>query len=64
VGELAAPCATENTFKKETDAVKALGIMRRTGVSRLVVVEGDELVGIVSLKDMLKLLSLKIDLEE
>jgi len=37
--------------------------MSRTGTSRLMVVEDDRLVGIVALKDMLTLLSLKMDLE-
>lgn len=64
VGELAVQCSPENTVEKEADAMNALSLMRRAGTSRLVVVEGGKLVGIVSLKDMLKLLSLKIDLEE
>jgi CBS domain-containing protein len=36
--------------------------MNRLGASRLMVVDGDRLVGIVSLKDMLKFLSLKVEL--
>ena len=63
VGELAEPCAGDNTIQADTDAVKALGTMNRTGASRLMVVEGARLVGIVSLKDLLALLSLKIELE-
>jgi Zn-dependent protease len=46
------------------DALKALGKMQRTGLSRLLVVEGDKLVGIVSLKDLLRFLHLKLELEE
>jgi CBS domain-containing protein len=38
--------------------------MNRTGNSRLMVVDENRLLGIVTLKDMLKFLSLKIDLEE
>jgi Zn-dependent protease/CBS domain-containing protein len=45
------------------DAMKALGKMQRTGLSRLLVVEGDQLVGIVSLKDLLRFLHLKLELE-
>ncbi len=41
----------------------ALNLMHRSGNSRLMVVEGDRLLGILSLKDMLKFLSLKLDLE-
>jgi CBS domain-containing protein len=37
--------------------------MRENNVSRLMVVEGDKLVGLIALKDMLEFLSLKIDLE-
>jgi CBS domain-containing protein len=53
----------ENTIPPDTDAMKALSIMNRTGNSRLLVVEGDHLVGIITLKDMLKFLNLKMDLE-
>ena len=37
--------------------------MNRTGNSRLMVVERGQLVGVITLKDMLKFLDLKIDLE-
>jgi Zn-dependent protease/CBS domain-containing protein len=47
----------------DDDAMKALGKMQRTGLSRLLVVEGDKLVGIVSLKDLLRFLHLKLELE-
>jgi CBS domain-containing protein len=62
VADIFVPCSPENTIPPETDAVKALSLMYRTGSSRLMVVDGDRLVGIVSLKDMLKFLSLKIEL--
>jgi Zn-dependent protease len=64
VGDIAAPCGSENTIEVNEDAVKALSVMRRTGNSRLMVTERGRLVGIVALKDMLKLLALKIDLGE
>jgi CBS domain-containing protein len=38
--------------------------MNRTGNSRLLVVKGDQLEGIIALKDMLNLLSLKIELND
>jgi len=63
VGQMIKPCSPENTVSPEIDAVKALSIMNRTGNSRLMVVDGGQLVGIVTLKDMLKFLDLKIDLE-
>jgi len=63
VRQLMKPCSGENTVGPEMDAVKALSIMNRTGNSRLMVADGEQLVGIVTLKDMLKFLDLKIDLE-
>jgi Zn-dependent protease len=47
----------------DTDALEALGRMQRTGSSRLLVTEGGQLVGIVSLKDLLRFFDLKIELE-
>ncbi len=64
VGELADNCTEDNTIEKSTDAVKALSAMRKSGNSRLMVVENGKLVGIIALKDMLDFLSLKIDLDE
>ena len=63
VQDILAPCSNETTIGPETDALKALSIMNRTGNSRLMVVEGENLIGVVTLKDMLKFLNLKIDLE-
>ena len=40
-----------------------LSILQRTGASRLMIVDRENLVGVVSLKDMLRFLALKIDLE-
>ena len=64
VGEVARPCTAENTISPETDAVQALSIMNRTRVGRLLVVERGRLVGILSLKDLLRFLSLKVELDE
>lgn len=63
VGEIAEKCPPEIFISPETDAVKALAIMNQTGLSRLLVVEGDRLVGILTLKDLLAFLSLKVELE-
>jgi CBS domain containing-hemolysin-like protein len=43
--------------------MEALGKMQRTGASRLLVTDGDRLVGIVSLKDLLGFLNLKLELK-
>ena len=64
VGSLAARCNPENTVRADTDAMEALSRMSRTGVSRLMVVDGDRLLGILTLKDLLRFFSLKMELEE
>jgi Zn-dependent protease/CBS domain-containing protein len=51
------------TVSPQTDALEALGRMQRTGASRLLVSNGTQLLGIVSLKDLLRFLNLKIELE-
>jgi Zn-dependent protease/predicted transcriptional regulator len=63
VGDIVKLCSAENTISPQASAVKALSIMKRTGNSLLMVVDAGRLVGIVTLKDMLKFLDLKIDLE-
>lgn len=63
VEDVLAPCSVDTTISPDTDALKALSIMNRTGNSRLLVVEGEHLLGVVTLKDMLQFLNLKIDLE-
>jgi predicted transcriptional regulator len=64
VGDLAKPCSDENTISLQEDAVRVLSLMSRTSNSRLMVLDGNKLVGIVTLKDLLQFLALKIDLEE
>ena len=63
VEEILTPCSEGNTISPDTDAMKAISLMRSSNNSRLMVVEGDKLEGIITLKDMLKFLSMKIDLE-
>ncbi|MGO8865682.1 MAG: site-2 protease family protein [Alphaproteobacteria bacterium] len=63
VAETAEPSSDANTVDAETDAAKALSLMTRTGRSRLLVTERGRLVGILALKDLMALLSLKIELE-
>jgi Zn-dependent protease/CBS domain-containing protein len=63
VRDVALPCSKDNTVDIETGALAALAIMNRTGNSQLLVMDGDRLAGIVTLKDLLKLLALKLDLE-
>jgi Zn-dependent protease/predicted transcriptional regulator len=62
-GDLTIRCSEENTITPDVDSVEALSAMRHSNASRLMVVEGDKLVGIIALKDMLEFLSLKIELD-
>lgn len=64
VAELAEPCSPENTISPDADAMEALKTMNRSGISRMMVVEGDQLRGIISLREMMKLISLKLELED
>ena len=64
VGAVALPCNEDTTVGPDDDVNKALAIMNRTGNSRLLVVEGDHLVGIIALKDMNKLMTLKMVLND
>ena len=64
IREAASPVSPENTISASTDAVKALAMMNQSAASRLLVVEGGHLVGLVSLKDLLDFFSLKVELEE
>jgi Zn-dependent protease/predicted transcriptional regulator len=64
IREAASACSPGNTIPPQTDAIKALAMMNQSGVSRLLVVERDHLVGVVTLKDLLDFFSLKVELEE
>jgi Zn-dependent protease/predicted transcriptional regulator len=63
VRDVQVQCSEENTISPDADAIKALSMMNKNGESRLIVKEGDRLAGVVALKDMLKFLSLRIELD-
>jgi Zn-dependent protease/predicted transcriptional regulator len=63
VEDLMQPCSERNTIHSEADTVKALAQMSKTGTSRLMVVDDGRLQGVVTLKDLLGFLSVKLDLE-
>jgi len=63
VSEVMTPDLREVSIAADADAMEALGKMQRTGASRLLVTDGDRLVGIVSLKDLQGFLNLKLELE-
>lgn len=63
VASLMEHCSPENSIEPDADAIRALAKMNQTGASRLMVVRGERLLGIISLKDLLQFLSLKMELE-
>jgi len=65
VGDIVEKCSADNTIAVDTDAVKALSAMKRSSNSRIMVVDkNNKLAGILSLKDLMEFLSLKIELED
>jgi Zn-dependent protease/CBS domain-containing protein len=63
VGEVVSGCSEENTIGPDEDAIEAFRRMNQHQASRLMVVEDGRLEGILALKDLLKFLSLKLELE-
>lgn len=63
VSETVNKCSPDNVISPDADTLKALSVMSRAGKSRLMVVEDNNLVGIIALKDILGFLSTKLDLE-
>jgi Zn-dependent protease/CBS domain-containing protein len=65
VDELAKPFSTDNTVAFDDNAIKALSVMNKTGNTRLMVVDhGGKLLGAVALNDLIKFISMKLNLEE
>jgi len=64
VHEVARRCTDENTVGPDEDAMKVLSRMNRSGESRMMVVDDGELAGVITLKDLLGFLSMKIEMEE
>lgn len=64
VEEITRACSEENSVGPDADAMKALSLMKRTGNSRLLVADDGRLEGILALKDMMRFLSLKLELED
>jgi Zn-dependent protease/CBS domain-containing protein len=63
VSDIAGKCNESNTITPDEDASRALSLMQRSGNSRLMVVESGELSGVIVLKDLMRYLALKLDLE-
>jgi Zn-dependent protease/CBS domain-containing protein len=64
VRDIMSSCSEKNSISPHADAMDALKIMRGGNISRILVVDGGKLAGIVTLKDMLEFISLKMDLED
>lgn len=63
VSEILQPCSSENTISADADSMKALAQIRKSGQSRLMVLDRDRLVGVLALKDLMAFLATKLDLE-
>lgn len=63
VRDVMTSCGSDQTVQAESDAVAALAKMNRNGSSRLLVMDGERLVGILVLKDLLRLVAFRMDLE-
>jgi Zn-dependent protease len=64
VGELMHRNVKDVTIAPDAEALEALRQMQRTGARRLLVVEDDHLLGIVSLSDLRRFLQFKLEVEE
>ena len=63
VAEIAVACSPAVTIHPDADALEALTQMRRGNGARLLVIEGERLVGILTMHDLLGFLGMKLDLE-
>lgn len=64
VGEAAVGCSADNALGPDADVLKALSQMNKSGTGRLMVTEDGKLLGIVSRKDIMDYLSIKMDLQK
>ncbi len=64
VGSIAEPCSDENTIAPQTEVVDALRRMHRNKQSRLIVVSDGKPVGILTLKDLLRFVAVKMELDQ
>jgi Zn-dependent protease/CBS domain-containing protein len=64
VGDVMDPVSEDNTIDVNDDSMRAMSRMSSNESSRLMVVDGDQLVGIIALKDLLRFLSLRIEMDD
>ena len=63
IGEVCRACSEENTVAADADANEALNRMQQGRTGRLMVTEGDRIVGMLVLKDLLRFLDIRAELE-
>ena len=64
VGTLAQPLSPDNSISEDAPVKEAIRKMSESGLSRLLVIKQGELAGMVTLKDLLDFLALKMEFEE
>ena len=64
VAEIMQSCSGATAISPDMDAMAVLAHMTRTQNTRLLVTEGDRLVGLITLRDVMKFLNVKLNLEE
>lgn len=63
VGAVAEPQTSSNAIAPDADALQALSLMRKSAHPQLLVVDQGRLVGILTLRDLLDFLALKVELD-
>jgi len=63
VQEVLKPCSLSNTVPPDADALAVLSKMNESGASRMLVTDKDRLLAIISLKDLLRFIASKLELE-
>ncbi|MFZ5907040.1 MAG: M50 family metallopeptidase [Nitrospirota bacterium] len=64
VSDIAVQCTESNTILPDADTMKAFSLMNRTKNSSLMVVKDNKLMGIITLKDIMTVLSVRLDFDE
>lgn len=64
VGEIADPAGPDNTVSIDADAMRALALMQRSEKTMLLVVDGNEFEGVVTLRDIMELFAIKVEFQD
>ena len=62
VSNIMKPCSADNTIGADIPAVEAITLMGRTNNGRMIVVQDEQLVGVLTLKDLLGIMTIKKEL--